>query len=137
LESLGFSLQSQPLHTTHIDDVKRLLEEGLRKLPSTKLTASEVLNSTSDPQRNRRLDLACRYYAQFGDWPLPMDDPSIELLKLRLRHASEQIAIESFEISQTVSPMVHVLNDLWHRNSQAWLKERATIELFSQGPQPL
>ena len=108
----------------------------MRKLPPTKLTVHEVLNSTSDPQRNRRLDLACRYYAQFGDWPLPMDDQSIELLKLRLRHATEHVANESFQFSQTASPMVYVLNDLWHRHSQAWLKERATIDLFSQGSNP-
>lgn len=65
-----------------------------------------------------------------------MDDQSIELLKLRVRHALEHLTTDSFELSHTVSPMVYVLNDLWHQHSQAWLRESATIDLFSQGALP-
>ena len=121
----------------HLDDVSRQLREGFLKLPSTTLTRGAILAAASDPQRNRRLDLACRYYALFGNWPLPMDDQSIELLKLRVRHAIEQVADDSFELSQTTSPMVYVLNEVWQRDSQAWRRETAAVELFSHWSEPL
>jgi hypothetical protein len=129
-------LPSQGMHTVHREDVTRLLMKGMQMLPSTSLSAMEVLNATSDHQRNRRLDLACRYYAQFQEWSLPMDEQSIELLKLRLRHGFERVAHEDFQFSSTVSPLVYVLTDVWHRHSPAWLKERTTIELFSAGAKP-